>query len=339
MKKACLLYFGNILSNHGLNKGVIETLGPLLEEDYDVFYSGKNKNKLLRLFEMIISFFRYSKKVDYILIDTYSSTAFWYAWIIGLLSKMNKIRYIPILHGGSLPQRIENSKWFCDSLFSNSYTNVAVSHYLKATFDLYGYKTIVIPNNIEIYKYQFFRRPNYEPKLLWVRSFHKIYNPIMAADVMCKVLERYPDAKLCMVGPDKDGSLNSFLTYCNQKGIYDHVIITGLLKKNEWHILSNQYSIFINTTDIDNTPVSVIEAMALGLPVISTNVGGLQYLLEHNVDSLLVDAKDVDQMYNAVCAILDDYNKADELVCNAINKVKQFDWNVVKEKWYSLLSK
>ena len=64
---------------------------------------------------------------------------------------------------------------------------------------------------------------------------------------------------------------------------------TGKLSKQEWRDLSKDYNVFINTTNFDNTPVSVIEAMALGIPVVSTNVGGLPFLITDKVDGVLVE--------------------------------------------------
>jgi len=78
-----------------------------------------------------------------------------------------------------------------------------------------------------------------------------------------------------MVGPDKDSSLGEAKDLAKQLGVAESVTFTGVLPKAQWHQLSEKFDIFINTTNIDNMPVSIIEAMALGLPIVSTNAGGL----------------------------------------------------------------
>lgn len=333
-----ILYLGNKLSHHGFTKGVIETLGPQLErEGYSVTYAGTHKNIVFRLFEMLIAVFRNRKTVDYVLIDTYSSTAFWFAWLSAMCCRFFNIKYIHILHGGSLPDRLKRSKWFCDRIFMYSYANVAVSGYLKYYFEKAGYQAIMIPNNIDIAQYPFKRRTALKPRLLWVRSFHSQYNPNMAADVLALLVKDYPDAKLCMVGPDKDGSLDQFKNYCQELGISEQVKIKGLLSKSEWHKLSEEYDIFINTTNVDNTPVSVIEAMALGLPVISTNVGGVPFLLEDEKDALLVEKGDAQAMYKAIKSLIENPSLSFAIAQNARTKAETFDWEVVKEKWKELL--
>ena len=200
----------------------------------------------------------------------------------------------------SLPSRLKKSKRACDKLFLNSYANVAVSGYLENEFEKSGYKTVVIPNSIDISKYPFTLRDHTRPRLLWVRSFHRQYNPNMAADVIAELLKKYPDAFLCMVGPDKDGSMEEFRNYVNQMGIESHVMITGKLSKVEWINLSRDYDFFINTTNVDNTPVSVIEAMAMGMCVISTDPGGIPYLLNDGTDSFLVKPGDHNAMADKI---------------------------------------
>lgn len=334
-----VLYIGNKLGSYGYTPGVIETLGPLLEkEGYRVYYAGTIKNPFLRLIEMLWNTATKGSKVDYILIDTYSTSAFWYAYLTGRIAKLTGNRYIPILHGGNLPARLKKSKPACDRLFKNSYANVAVSGYLQYEFEKAGYKTILIPNSIDISKYPFRLREYVKPRLLWVRAFHKIYNPLMAADVLAELLNSYPDAELCMVGPDKDGSMEEFKKYIKEKGIDRHIRITGKLSKEEWIKLSEDYDFFINTTDVDNTPVSVIEAMALGLCVVSTNPGGIPFLLANNVDSKLILTGDTQAMVSVLKHIMVNPAEAIRLTKAARLKAESFDWQVVKKEWLDLLT-
>ena len=71
------------------------------------------------------------------------------------------------------------------------------------------------------------------------------------------------------------------------------------MRESSWTV-PQECDIFINTTNFDNTPVSLIEAMALGFPVVSTNVGGIPYLIEDRKDGLLVPANDVAAFAKAI---------------------------------------
>jgi L-malate glycosyltransferase len=332
-----LLYIGNKLSNHGYTSTSIETLGPFLEnEGYCVFYASSKKNKVLRMIEMIFKTCKYAKKVDYVLIDTYSTKNFWYAFVISQLCRMLRVKYIPKLHGGNLPNRIVRSKFFSDLIFNNAHINIAPSNYLYETFKDSGYTNLkYIPNTIELQLYTASEKEFKTPKLLWVRSFAKIYNPLMAVKVFIKIKQAFPDAQICMVGPKKDDSYSKTVRFAQKNNI--DIVFTGKLSKEDWIELSKDYNIFINTTHFDNTPISVIEAMALGLPVVSTNVGGIPYLLEHNNNALLVNDDDVDGMAKEINRLITELDLADNLSEKGKETVKDFDWEVVKKQWSELL--
>jgi L-malate glycosyltransferase len=332
-----LLYIGNKLSNHGYTSTSIETLGAFLEDEgFRVFYASSRKSKVMRMFEMIFMTFKYCKKVDYVLIDTYSTKNFWYAFVISQLCRMLRVKYIPKLHGGNLPNRIVRSKFFSDLIFNNAYINIAPSNYLYETFKNSGYTNLrYIPNTIELQLYTESEKEFKTPKLLWVRSFAKIYNPIMAVEVFANIKEKYPDATICMVGPKKDDSYSKTIRYANKNNV--EVKFTGKLSKADWIALSKDYNIFINTTHFDNTPISVIEAMALGLPVVSTNVGGIPYLLEHGKNALLVKDNDVEDMARQIERLITDSDLAQSLSVKGKESVKDFDWEVVKKQWSELL--
>lgn len=328
-----LLYIGNKLSHHGVSATAIEVLGPLLaEEGYTLYYASSKKNTILRMLDMLWSVLKLRNKVDFILMDTYSTSNFWYAVLVSQLARVLKINYIPILHGGNLPSRLKSNPGLCKILFGNAYKNVAPSGYLLHHFELNGFtNTIYIPNTLEIDHYNYKERKVVVPHLLWVRSFAQIYNPNMAVEVFKVLKSIYPEATLCMVGPEKDGSLVAAKLLASNYGL--DVTFTGKLSKKDWITLSEDYNLFINTTHFDNTPVSVMEAMALGLPVITTNVGGIPFLLDDGVDALLVDDSSVDQMVEAIKIVCQDENLAQSLRRMARTKTEGFDWQIVKKTW------
>ena len=332
-----LLYVGNKLSKHGNTATSIETLGVFLEsEGFEVYYASSKKNKILRMLDMIWNTLKYANKVDYVLIDTYSTINFWYAFIISQLCRFLSVKYITKLHGGNLPNRIKKSRGFCNMIFQNAYINVAPSNYLFKAFENNRYdKLIYIPNTIELQNYSFKKRDFVTPKLLWVRSFAKIYNPTMAVKVIFGLKNEFPQAMLCMVGPVKDESYQETVQLIKEMDV--NVVFTEKLTKAEWTELSQQYDIFINTTHFDNTPVSVIEAMALGLPVVSTNVGGIPFLLKHQDNALLVPDNDVEKMVYEIKKLLNNPKLARQVSENARIFVEDFDWEVVKKQWFELL--
>ena len=305
------------------------------QEGFQIHYSSSLKNQFLRLIAMLWSVIRY-RKVDCVLIDTYSTANFWYAFATSQLCRLLNVKYIPILHGGNLASRLKRNPKMCKMIFEHSFQNVSPSLFLISEFKKEGYDNLIpIPNAIEVNKYPFLERKNASPNLLWVRSFAQIYNPIMAVEVFASLKSKYPEATLCMVGPEKDGSLIAAKQRAAALNV--EVLFTGKLSKQDWIDLSKKYFVFINTTHFDNMPVSVIEAMSLGLAVVSTDVGGIPFLLENEKDSLLIPDGDVDQMVKAIVRLLADPILFNEIISSARNKSKQFEWQQVKVKWLDLL--
>ncbi len=334
-----ILYIGNQLSKHGFSVTNIETLGLQLESlGFEVNYASDKKNKTGRLLHMLWSIWKHRHRVDSVLIDTYSKQSFYFALFSAWICRLAGIDYYPILHGGNLPERLNSNPHLSKSIFAYSKTNIAPSHYLKSAFDKSGSRTTFIPNNISLNFYRFRERKAFKPALLWVRAFDSIYNPLMAILVLEKLLPLYEEATLCMVGPDKDGSMEKCQNLVREKHLEDKVTFTRQLPKKEWHELAVNYDIFINTTNVDNTPISVIEAMALGLPVVCTNVGGIPFLLEHGKDAFLVPAGDADKMTETIRNIVDNPPVGIALVKAARKKTESFDWEVVKKQWKDILS-
>ncbi|WP_456439230.1 glycosyltransferase family 4 protein [Psychroserpens sp.] len=333
-----VLYIGNKLNNETSNISGIQTLGPLLEnEGVSIYYRSSKPNKILRLLDMVWSCLKLSKQVDVVLIDTYSTQNFYYAFLVSQLCRILNLDYIPILHGGNLPVRLKSFPKMSKMIFKNAKYNVSPSGYLKSAFQNYGFNNILhIPNTLKIKGYPFSLKKYDTPRLLWVRSFSKIYNPELAVKVFSTLKKVYPNAQLCMVGPDADGSRKNVENLA--KNLNLTIKFTGKLEKKEWIELSKDYNIFINTTNFDNTPVSVIEAMALGLPVVSTNVGGMPYLIEHDVDGILVAPNEPQVMSSEIISTINNSERTKELVENARKKAEKFDWNHIKLLWFKALN-
>ena len=332
-----LLYIGNALSTSGKTITTIETLSEHLKDIFFVKVASNKSHKILRLLDMIKLVVSNRSHTDFVLIDTYSTTNFYYALIISQLCRFFNLKYIPILHGGNLENRLKNYPKLSQLLFGNAHILVAPSEFLKSIFKTYGYNNIQhIPNTIDLEKYEYSSREIEGIKLLWVRSFSSIYNPELAVNVLHQLNQAGHLSELTMIGPDVDGSLIEVKKLANELNL--NVKFLGKLTKEQWITEAKNYNFFINTTNFDNTPVSVIEAMALGLPIVSTNVGGLPYIITHNTEGILVPPDNIEAMADAIINLSINNKLRQNITENARRKVENFDWGKVKSKWISLLS-
>lgn len=333
-----IIYVDNFLTGHGHTPTTGTTLVKLFrEEGYTVIPTSNKQNKVRRLADMLVTI-AVNRRNSVVLIATYSTSAFHFAWACTLICRFFRIPYIPCLHGGNLPERIKGSPGKAAQVFGNSYMNVAVSGYLQKSMTDNGWKSLVIPNNINIDAYPFKQRSNCSPAILWVRSFHQIYNPALAIRMLHVLIKTNPAASLTMVGPDKDGSLAQCKALAKELGVEHRVTFAGLLGRSQWVKIAANCDIFINTTNFDNLPVSVVEAMALGMITISTNAGGLPYLIENEENGLLVPTGDEAAFTQAIYRVLNDKELSLRLSIAARRKAEEFDWNNIKVSWNLLLN-
>lgn len=331
---------GNFLSAHGGSRGVCEELAPRLRaRGWQVTTASAHPQRIVRLFDMCLTAWRARHHYDVAQIDVFSGPAFlWAEAVAGVLRLLHK-PYILTLHGGNLPEFARRRPGRVRRLLAPAAMVTTPSRYLLEQMAPYRADIVLLPNALDLSHYVF-RLPDQpvQPRLVWLRAFHRIYNPVLAAQVIDRLRCDWPDVHLTMVGPDKgDGVLSEFKRFVSDNGLDANVTYIGGVPKAEVPEWLQRGDIFLNTTNVDNTPVSVIEAMACGLCVVSTNVGGIPYLLDHEQDALLVPPNDPDAMAAAVRRILTEPDLAAQLSRNARRKAEQFDWETILPQWDSIL--
>src|SRR5690606_20156294 len=177
-----LLYIRNLLTQKCKTQTTIETLSENLRiEGYTVYPFSNKENKLSRLLDMFLGIIKKSRKTDYVLIDTYSTQNFYYAYLCSQLCRIVRLKYIPLLHGGNLPNRLTNNPRLSKAIFNNAYKTVSPSLYIKSEFEKEGCRNVIcIPNAINVTNYPFKERNPTTVNLLSVRSLSKTYNPLLA---------------------------------------------------------------------------------------------------------------------------------------------------------------
>jgi glycosyltransferase involved in cell wall biosynthesis len=330
---------GNFLSSSVITRGVCEELAARLSAaGWRVLTTSNKQNRVKRLADMIDTLWRRRRDYEVAHVDVFSGPAFsWAEAVCWSLKRINK-PYILTLHGGDLPSFGERWPLRLRRLLSSAALVTTPSRYLQDRMKAYCNELLLVPNPLEISAYEFRLRRRPLPRLVWLRAFHSIYGPSVAAKTLARVLRELPDAHLTMIGPDKgDGSLQETRQLVRELGIADRVDILGPVSKTDVPKLLNSGDLFLNTAKVDNTPISVLEAMACGLCVISANVGGIPYLLEDGHDALLVPPDDVEGMANAVLRICQQPGLAMYLSTNARATAGEFDWAHVLPRWEQLL--
>jgi L-malate glycosyltransferase len=189
--------------------------------------------------------------------------------------------------------------------------------------------------NLSDYPYRM--RKRVRPRILWMRAFHENYNPEMAIRVLARLEELVPDAELVMAGQDK-GLLPKMRKLAQELGIGKRIFFPGVMDKDAKQLESNKSDIFINTSRIDNAPVSILEAFAFGMPVVSTNVGGISVFLKDRENAILVDSNSIEDMVQAILEIIRDPQIASHLSQNGRILAEASDWNRLEKSWSNILN-
>jgi glycosyltransferase involved in cell wall biosynthesis len=338
--KPALLLVGNFLSATSGTRGVGEDLALRLSDTgWQVYTTSQRSARFARLSDMLVTTWRMRRHYALAQVDVYSGPAFIWAEAVCRMLRLLGKPYILTLHGGNLPCFAQRRPGRVQRLLRSAAAVTTPSHYLFEQMNSYCSDLRLLPNPLALECYTYRTRIQPQPRLVWLRAFHTVYNPALAPQVVAELVRDVPDIHLLMIGPDKgDGSLAHTHAMAAKLHVAGHMTFHGAIPKSSVPEWMHRGDIFLNTTNVDNTPVTVMEAMACGLCVVSTNVGGISYLLQHEQDALLVPPRDPGAMAAAVRRILTEPGLAEHLSRNARKKVEQFDWSAILPQWEALLA-
>lgn len=340
MAKPTILMIGNYLSQPKHNRNIWNDLAERLAEDgWGVLTTSHQENQVLRLLDMLQTILFRRKQYALAQIDVFSGKAFVFAELCSSLLRWIGKPVLLNLHGGGLLEFSGKHPRRVKTLLERASMVVTPSTFIQEGLQAFHPNIRIIPNPIDISKAVFRPRSGLQAQLIWLRAFHAVYNPTLAVRVLHQLAEEFPGAYLTMIGPDKgDGSLQLCIQQARLLGVEKSVSIMNGIPHELVTEYMNRADIFINTTNYDVAPRSVLEAMACGLCVVSTNVGGMHWLVEDGQDGLLVPPDDPQAMTAAIKSILVDSALASRLSTKARQKAESLDWRYILPIWNEVLS-
>ena len=207
---------------------------------------------------------------------------------------------------------------------------VVPSEYLREVFRRHGYDALVIPNVVDLSAFSYRDRTPLRPRLLCTRNFESYYRVDVVLDAFAKLLAIEPSASLTLAGY---GSEEARLREMAARLTPGSVQFVGKVKPADMPALLTAHDIFVNASVVDNQPVSILEAFASGLPVVSTPAGDIPSMIEHGVNGMLVPENDAAAMAQAVGALLSNPPHALALARAARDGMTQFTWPAVRDAW------
>src|SRR5690606_38346481 len=122
---------------------------------HTLIYASDKVSPVYRILDMLKCIVANQRKVQLALIDVYSTTGFYYAWLCSFACRVLGIPYITIIRGGNMPRRLQTSQNLCKHVFNHSITTITLSAYMQSKMQHAGYSSRIIPNSFELAIYQY----------------------------------------------------------------------------------------------------------------------------------------------------------------------------------------
>ncbi|MGZ8224737.1 MAG: glycosyltransferase family 4 protein [Methylobacter sp.] len=255
----------------------------------------------------------------------------WIGWFRGTPVIVN-------YRGGEAEDYFKKSiKWVRPSI--KKATAVAVpSGYLKKIFSDFGIDSQVIPNIINLQRFIPKNKIGLinplQPHLIITRNLEPIYGISTAIKAVALLSQTVPGIKLSIAG---SGPQKEELQYLVTEGkLEKNIIFTGRLTPEEMAELYQNSDIMLNPTTVDNMPNSILEAMASGIAVVTTDVGGIPYIVKNNKTALFTEVNNPGLMAKQINRLLGEPELYQELVNNGLQDVQQYAWTEIRALWLGL---
>lgn len=261
----------------------------------------------------------------------FAAPAIWVGWLRGTPVVLN-------YRGGEAETFLQKSfRWVRPSL-QRVAAVVVPSGFLAEVFRRRGIDVHIVKNIVDIHRFtatcaRAQQRPD-GPHLLVTRNLEPIYDIDTALRAFRRVRESYPGARLtvCGSGPERE----RLLKQTKDLGVGDAVTFTGRLDNDRIAGLYHSADVMLNPSLADNMPISILEALACRVPVVTTNVGGVPYLVSHGKTALLVSPGDDRAMAEAVISLLRNPVLGDTLASAGYDEIHDYTWPRVRKQLFAV---
>ena len=207
---------------------------------------------------------------------------------------------------------------------------IVPSPYLVDVFGKFGLRAYAISNMIEQDRFKFRERKPLQPIFLSNRNLYPLYNVACILRAFARIQQRFPEARLVIAG---GGRQRPYLESLARELKLQNVEFRGLVSPDKMSELYDEAHIFLNSSNIDNMPGSILDSFACGLPVVSTNAGGIRFIITHGRTGLLVPKNDDEAMASWAIRLLDTPELAESIARNAYEECPAYTWPAVRETW------
>ncbi|MEQ6341888.1 MAG: glycosyltransferase family 4 protein [Gammaproteobacteria bacterium] len=220
-------------------------------------------------------------------------------------------------------------------------TVMVPSAFLELVFKEYGVAAHIVPNIIDLSRFHADPQAGHSrlrnaPHIVVARNLEPIYDVVTALKAFAAVRHSFPAARLSIAGsgPQRE----ALEKVAEQMQLGDSVRFTGRLENADMAALYRDADIVLNPSLADNMPISILEALASGVPVVSTDVGGVPHLVKHRCTAILVPPQNPEAMAEAVLEVLNDSALAQQMVAAGHDLIQRYTWPEIRPRLFALYS-
>lgn len=206
---------------------------------------------------------------------------------------------------------------------------IVPSGYLQAIFAEHGMVADIVPNIVDTDRFNPGGRPPAStPTVLVARNLEAVYDNASALQALVQLRQSVPEVRLIIAGSGPEEA--RLKTLADELHIIDRVTFTGRVEVADMAALYRVASVVLNPSRVDNMPNSVLEALAAGVPVVSTRVGGVPCIVEHERTALLIEPGAPAEMAAALLRVLTQPGLHARLREAGLDAAQQYTWARVR---------
>lgn len=208
---------------------------------------------------------------------------------------------------------------------------IVPSRWLVEVFARFGLRAEAVFNHVDAEGIPWRARSAPRPLFLSNRNMEPHYNVGLVIRAFASVQRRHPDALLLVAG---DGPQRRALEALARELGLAGVEFLGQVSPESMGALYDRCDVYLNGSDVDNMPLSILEAFAAGLPVVTTDAGGIPHLVADGETGLLVPRGDQERLAAAALRVLDEDGLASRLADRARQELlDRYTWPAVGPAW------
>ena len=211
---------------------------------------------------------------------------------------------------------------------------VVPSRYLRMVFVRHGYSARVVPNVVDVSRFRYRERAPMRPRLLSTRNLEPYYRVDLLIRAFARFSREVPDATLTVAGyGSEERSLRALAASLDCRPVR----FVGKVDPDDMPGLYGDHDIFVNASVLDNQPVSILEAFASGLPIVSTAAGDIAHLVR-NGETGTIAGPDAADLAGAIARVWNDPDGARAMARRAKADLADYTWPRVREEWLDIYS-